>query len=212
MKIPVPNPPTLLPIIDAGNISWQGCVGAKGYQVERSPKESGPWQIVATNVDEAFTQYHPQFADETVPAGNWFYRVGAKNDSGMSEPSNVIGPVKTQSAMLVDELADFSKIKLHTGDWKFVNRDCRTAREDAHRAAGAAGDELVYELPSGIESFRMFAFFPKAESAVVFSISADGKAFEEIAARKESYFHGAGEYDYARPILFHADNIRGGKV
>jgi len=210
-EVPIPNPPVLLPIMDAGSISWRGSVGASGYQVERASKKMGPWQIVAANVDEAFTQYHPEFADETVPAGDWFYRVRARNDSGMSEASNIAGPAKVRFATMVDELADFSKIKSHTGDWKFVNRDCRPAREDAHRVGGTGGDQLVYELPSAIESFRVFAFFPKAESAVVFSISNDGKAFQEITAGKESYFHGSGEYDYARPVLFHAESIRGGR-
>ena len=34
--IPVPTPPKLLPIADASAISWQGSVGASGYQVERA--------------------------------------------------------------------------------------------------------------------------------------------------------------------------------
>ncbi|HXS67284.1 MAG TPA: hypothetical protein VN761_00480 [Candidatus Polarisedimenticolia bacterium] len=210
-EIPIPKSPTLLPITDAGHISWQGSAGANGYQIERSAKKSGPWQIVAANVDEAFTQYHPQFADETVPSGNWFYRVRARNDSGISEPSNVVGPVKTEFATLVDELADFSKIKSRSGDWKIASHDCRSAREDAHRAAGGPGDQLIYELPGPVESFRAFAFFPKAESAIVFSISGDGKTFREIKPRQESYFHGSGEYAYWRPILFRAENISGGR-
>ena len=90
----IPAPPTLLPIADASAISWQGSVGASGYQVERAHNASGEWKIIATNVDEAMTQYRPQFADENVPAGKWFYRVRAKNESGVSEPSNIIGPVK----------------------------------------------------------------------------------------------------------------------
>lgn len=110
----------------------------------------------------------------------------------------------------MDELADFSKIKSQTGDWKIVSRDCRPVREDAHRAAGVAGDQLVYELPSAIDAFRMFAFFPKTESAVTFSVSTDGKTFQKITTQKESYFHGSGEYDYSRPVLFHAENIHGG--
>ena len=70
--IPIPAAPTLLPITDAAAISWQGSVGASGYQVERAAKRDGDWQIIATNVDEAFTQYRPQFADENVPPENGF--------------------------------------------------------------------------------------------------------------------------------------------
>jgi hypothetical protein len=209
--VAIPAPPKLLPIADAAAISWQGSVGATAYQVERSAKRKGDWQVIATNVDEAFTQYRPQFADENAPAGRWFYRVRAKNAAGVSEPSDIVGPVKVKSATLVDELADFSKVNSQRGDWKITNRDCRSAKEDAHRAAGVAGDALVYQLPDAIQSFRISAFFPKDESDVSFSISDDGQTFHNVAAQKETYFHGAGEYGYWKPVLFHAEKIHGGR-
>lgn len=209
--VAIPAPPKLLPIADAAAISWQGSVGATGYQVERAAKRAGDWQIISTNVDEAFTQYRPQFADENVPAGKWFYRVRARNESGISEPSNIVGPVKVKSATLVDELADFSKVNLQRGDWKITNRDCRSAKEDARRAAGVAGDVLIYQLPTAVQSFRVFAFFPKDESDVKFSISNDGQNFHDVSAQKEIYFHGAGEYGYWKPVLFYAEKVRGGK-
>ncbi len=208
--VAIPAPPKLLPIADAAAISWQGSVGATGYQVERSAKRDGDWQILANHVDEAFTQYRPQFADENVPAGKWFYRVRAQNESGISEPSNIVGPVKVKNATLVDELANLSKTHWQRGDWKITNRDCRSAKEDAHRTAGGAGDVLIYQLPTAVQSFRVSVFFPKAESAVKFSVSDDGQTFHDVAAQKEIYFHGAGEYGYWKPVLFHAEKIRGG--
>jgi hypothetical protein len=209
--IPIPAPPKLLPIADAGAISWQGSVGASSYQIERAAKPDGDWQIISSNVDETETQYHPQFADENIPAGKWFYRVRAKNDSGISEPSNVVGPVKVKNDTLVDELADFSKIYSQTGNWKIADRDCRAAKEDANRATGNAGDELVYELPTAIQSFRVFTFFPKAESDVKFFISEEGENFRDVAVQKKTYFQGAGEYGYWQPVLFQAKKIHGGK-
>ncbi|MGH7991558.1 MAG: hypothetical protein ACREDS_15385, partial [Limisphaerales bacterium] len=209
-QIPIPAPPKLLPIADAAKISWQGSVGAIFYQVERAKKVNGDWQIISSNVDEAFTQYRPQFADETVPAGKWFYLVRAENDSGISAPSNVES-VRVKNNTLVDELANFSKINSKSGDWKISNRDCRAAKEDATRAVGNAGDDLIYSLPTKMESFRVFTFFPNAESDLKFSISGDGKNFREIAAQKEIYFHGAGDYGYWKPVLFHAEKIRGAK-
>jgi mannan endo-1,4-beta-mannosidase len=207
----VPAPPKLLPIVDASAISWQGSVGASGYQVERAAKPDGEWQIITSNVDEALTQYRPQFADENVPAGKWFYRVRAQNESGVSEPSNIIGPVKVKYDTLVDELADFSRVTSQSGDWKIADRNCRSAKEDAYRAAGVGGDVLVYRLPDAVQSFRVFTFFPKEESDVKFSVSDDGENYRDVAARKEIYFHGAGEYGYWKPVLFHADKITGGK-
>jgi len=208
--VAIPASPKLLPIADAAAISWQGSVGATSYQVERSAKRDGDWQILANHVDEAFTQYRPQFADENVPAGKWFYRVRAQNESGISEPSNIVGPVKVKNATLVDELANLSKTHWQRGDWKTTNRDCRSAKEDAHRTAGGAGDVLVYQLPNAVQSFRVSVFFPKAESAVKFSVSDDGQNFHDVAAQKEIYFHGPGEYGYWKPVLFHAEKIRGG--
>ena len=207
----IPAPPTLLPIADASAISWQGSVGASGYQVERAAKREGNWQIIASNVDEAMTQYRPQFADENVPAGTWFYRVRAQNDSGISKPSNVVGPVTVKNATLVDELANFSRVTSQSGDWKIADRNCRSAKEDAYRAAGVAGDVLVYRLPNTVQSFRVFTFFPKEDHDVKFSVSDDGENYHDISAQKEIYFHGAGEYGYWKPVLFHADKITGGK-
>jgi len=206
-----PAAPKLLPITDAAAISWQGSVGASSYQVERAAREAGPWQVVAVNVDEAFTQYRPQFSDENVPAGNWYYRVSARNGAGTSEPSNIVGPVNVKTATLVDELADFSKTKSRTGSWRISNSDCRAAREDAHRAAGKVGDQLVYELPNGVQSFKVFAFFPKEVRDINCSVSDDGKNFRKVALQKTNYFHGTGEYNYWQPVLFHAGNVTGGR-
>lgn len=208
--VPIPAPPHLLPLSDAAAISWQGSVGATGYQVERSSAPGGDWLVLATNVDEAATQYRPLFADENVPAGKWFYRVRAKNESGISEPSNVVGPVKVKYATLVDELGDFSKVENHGGGWQIADRDCRPAREDAQRAAGNAGDELTYQLPSAIHGFRVYAFFPEEEKDLQFFISGDGRQFQAVDVKKSVYFHGAGEYGYWEPVLFHAEKISGG--
>ena len=70
---------------------------------------------------------------------------------------------------------------------------------------------MVYQLPNAVQSLRVSAIFPKDVSEVKFSISDDGKDFREVAAQKEIYFHGAGEYGYWKPVLFHAEKIRGGK-
>jgi hypothetical protein len=83
-------------------------------------------------------------------------------------------------------------------------------KEDVHRAAGNTGETLVYHLSSPIESIRVFSFFPKHPSEIKFSISTDGSHFQPVAALAENDFHGAGDYGYWRPVLFHADNLSGG--
>lgn len=207
--IPVPAPPALLPIADSGAISWQGSVGAVSYTVERAQSPDGPWILVGTDIDESFVQYHPLFSDESAPAGNWHYRVLAKNGAGLSVPSNVVGPVAVRHATLVDELADFSKTYSHTGGITVNLHNSRKAKEDAHRAAGGAGEVLVYKLPASIEGFQVFTFFPNHVADLKFSISNDGQAYQEISAGKNEYYSGAGDYDYWKPMLYHAENLNG---
>ncbi len=208
--IPAPAPPRLLPITDTAAISWQGSVGAASYTVERAPKTDGPWTMAGTNIDESFVQYRPLFNDESAPKGNWYYRVRAKNEAGLSEPSNVVGPVAVTHATLVDELADFSKVRARQGQIGITTRNTRKVKEDAHRAAGNAGDALIYELPTSIEGFRVFTFFPNKIADLKCSISEDGKTYHEVQVDKNEYFSGAGDYGYWAPVLYHAGNIGGG--
>ena len=207
--IPVPAPPRLPPITDAAAISWQGSVGAASYTVERAPKADGPWSVAGENIDESFAQYRPLFNDESAPKGNWYYRVRAKNEAGLSEPSNVAGPVAVMHATLVDELSDFSKVHAREGRIKITLRGCRKAKEDACRAAGNAGDALIYKLPASIEDFRVFTFFPHSVADLKLSISDDGQTYHDISAGKNEYFSGAGDYGYWKPVLYHAGNIGG---
>jgi len=207
--IPVPAPPELLPITDDASISWRGSVGAASYSVERAPNATGPWSVAGANIDESSVQYRPLFNDESASKGNWYYRVRAKNEAGLSEPSNIVGPVAVTHATLVDELADFSKVQARQGNLRITMRDCRKAKEDAHRAAGNAGDALIYHLPTAIEGFRVFTFFSNEVADPKFSISDDGRTYRDIPAGKNEYFSGAGEYGYWKPVLYHAGNIGG---
>jgi hypothetical protein len=209
--LPVPAPPTLLPITDPAAISWQGSVGAASYTVERAPGPGGPWKAVGGEIDESSVQYRPLFADEAAPAGDWYYRVRANNEAGISEPSNVVGPVKVAHATLVDELADFSRVYDRKGGLEIKTRDCRKAKEDAHRAAGIAGDALIYRLPAAIEGFRVSVFFPQEVADPKFAVSDDGRTYRGVAAGREIYFNGAGDYNYWKPVLYHAADIGGGK-
>jgi hypothetical protein len=210
--VPAPAPPRLLPINDAAAIAWQGSVGADTYRIERAPKASGPWTIAGDDIDESFSPYRPMFDDELAPEGGWYYRVRAKNAAGISEPSNVFGPVKVSRTTLVDELADFTKIQTKDGPIEIKSRDCRRAKEDPHRAAGDAGAVLVYRLPTPIEGFRVFAFFPRDVADLSFAVSTDGRDFRAIKVEQENYFRGAGDYGYWKPVMYHAVNVGPGQT
>ena len=124
---------------------------------------NGRWHIIAdAMLTKAFTQYRPLFSDETVPAGNWYYRVRAKNDSGISEPSNVVGPVKVDTRDARGRTGGLLK-KSRLAQRRLENRRrrCRAAKEDAHRAAGNAGDALIYQLPAASAGFPRVRIFPE---------------------------------------------------
>lgn len=208
-EIPAPATPALLPISEASAISWQGSAGATGYKVERAPKKRGPWTTIADNVDESFVQYRPLFNDETAPRGVWYYRVSARNTTGISTPSNVVGPVKVSQNTMVDELTDFSKVSATSGNLEIQSRDCRSAMEDAHRAGGSAGSTLVYRVGSPITKARVFVFFPKDIADLKLSLSADGNAFRTAVTKRTDFPFAVGDYGYWKRAIFELPSAAG---
>ena len=134
--------------------------------------------------------------------GKWFYRVRAKNAAGVPRPSNVSGPVAVSQVTFVDELADFSKVHSRSGELEIKSRDCRSALEDAHRAAGQAGSTLVYRIGSPIAKARVFVFFPKDISDLKISLSADGQAFRPVAAQRKDFLTASNDYSYWRRAIY----------
>jgi mannan endo-1,4-beta-mannosidase len=197
-----PAPPRLLPIQDATAISWQGSVGATSYVVERAPDRAGPWVTAGDNVDETAVQYRPLFADTTAGRGTWFYRVRAKNQAGLSNASAVQGPVEVKHATMVDELVDFSKIHERKGALEIKTRDCRQAKEDAHRLAGQAGSQVIYHVAGPIQSVKLEAFFPGAAADFHFSASPNGQTYIAAAGEKQTFDSGTGDYGYWKPALY----------
>ena len=93
--------------------------------------------------------------------------------------------------------------------WRSRRAIAARRRKTRHRAAGNAGDALIYQLPAAIEGFRVFTFFPDDVADLKFSISDDGRTYHDIPAGKNEYFSGAGDYDYWKPVLYHAENVGG---
>jgi mannan endo-1,4-beta-mannosidase len=208
--VPTPLPPQLLPVADAGSVSWQGSVGAASYFVERAPGASGPWTVVGNAVDEGSAQYRPLFSDEAAPRGAWFYRVRAQNASGSSLPSNIAGPVRVLQTTLVDELADFSKVHARSGKLEIQSRDCRSAMEDAHRASGSAGSALVYQVKSPMAKVRVFVFFPQERTDLRFGLSSDEKDYRPASAQLEDFPAVGGDYKYWQRAIYELNSPEAG--
>jgi hypothetical protein len=184
--VPVPDAPELLPIGDVPLLSWRGSAGASGYDIERAAKADGPWTTLASNLSDADVAYRPLFSDATAKAGEtWFYRVSARNASGASKPSNVVGPVQVKRVCLVDELQDFSRAHAKSDGLKMNNDYNALYAEFLFRAKGAAGDWITYKTAGDIETIRVVAFFAKDKNDLALEVSADGTTFTTLAPERK---------------------------
>ncbi|MEL7147128.1 MAG: cellulase family glycosylhydrolase, partial [Bacteroidota bacterium] len=103
--ISAPLAPELLPVVNVHSISWRGAMGATGYNVYRAESKEGPWEIVGYNVSDADVPYFPLFHDETARLGkSYYYSVKSLNSAGISDRSNVVGPVKVKYLAFIDEM------------------------------------------------------------------------------------------------------------
>ena len=199
----VPLPPNLLPVTSAAEISWQGSVGASNYDVERAVASGGPWSVVGKNVDDTWVRYRPLFSDLTAKLGeNYYYRVRAKNTSGISQPSNVVGPVKVTEHYLIDELIDFSQAFAHEGKLMLESANARPYKEDPHRAKGTAGDSITYRTSGSIHSARILTLMEGTEKGFQFYASNDGKAFQQITPKVSRYGSEANLYGYKLAVKY----------
>jgi hypothetical protein len=210
----IPAPPRLLPIHAPSSIAWQGSAGASGYDVDRSEKREGPWLTVAESVSDAEDAYRSLFDDRTAEIGkSVYYRVRAKNQAGVSKPSNVVGPVKVRSLCIVDGMKDFTRMESHNGELTPVSNEARKAKEDFHRIRGEKGSILIYRLPGVVRSWSVDAFFPDDIRDFTFTVSVDGSRFIPALAERNEFFKGKKEYGYWKPVGYSGSSpLKGARV
>lgn len=202
-KIKAPDSPVLLPFNDVSQISWQGSVGASFYDVERATSKGGPWKIVGYNVTDAEIQYYPLFNDKSAEIGKeYYYRIVAENAAGISLPSNIVGPVKVNHKVLIDNMNNYGTLYSYKGEISHATGEDKKFKEDTYRMKGEVGSELIYLLPGKIKSWRVYSFSEENEKTFEFFQSVDGKDFVKIIVEKEDFFGGEGDYNYWHPILY----------
>lgn len=206
--LPQPSPPHLLKVSEGGLLTWRGSTGADDYQIERSYLTPEHWQVIATGVSDAQVQYHPLYSDETAyPLYSYFYRIVARNGSGVSEPSNVVGPIRIDHHTLVDELWNDSRMFLRQGAITFRQNDARKFKEDCHRLAGEPGSAVVYHAVNGIRKVSAFAFSRSQQPELAFSVSFDGRKFQQVTPSLDSMKPAGGKDAYGswNPVLYRVD-------
>jgi mannan endo-1,4-beta-mannosidase len=204
--LPAPASPRLLSVGAGSLVTWQGSVGAWGYDVERSDSAGGPWTAAGLKVSEAQVQYRPLFADESArPGRSFFYRVIARNPAGASPPSNVVGPVRIAHRTLVDEFWNDSRILAREGKTAFHENEARKFKEDCHRLSGEKGSAIIYRGRGGIRAVRAFVFSPKGDPGIRLAFSADGRKFEPVEATvARTITHGEDAYGFWKALLITA--------
>jgi len=196
--LPKPIAPKLLAVSPAAVMSWQGSAGASDFDIQRSDSADGPWLTIAYGVNDAQYQYRPLFVDESAkPGKSYLYRVIARNASGSSEPSNVVGPVRITHNTFVDELANDSKIFLKQGKFSFPENDARKFKEDCNRLSGEANSWIAYFAGDGISTVRVDGFVNSDKPVIRISFSKDGRTFEPAeSGAKPTDTYGAASYGY----------------
>ncbi|RAU93301.1 polysaccharide lyase family 8 super-sandwich domain-containing protein [Paenibacillus sp. YN15] len=83
-------------------LSWPSVPGATGYLVYRSTAKSGPFTTLTANPVAGLS-----YTDSTALGGiNYYYRVAAVNEGGVSEPSAAVTSLFEIPAYLIDENFD----------------------------------------------------------------------------------------------------------
>jgi hypothetical protein len=211
-RLPVPEKPTLLTINDVSSISWQGSVGAQSYIVEQKDVDSTEWRVIAEDVDESRYQYRPLFCDESAKLGKkYLYRIRAKNESGASDYSNVVGPIGVAAKKLVDDMESFDKVFQKDGDLKLLTyQDIRKAKEDRSRLTGGENSYVIYKVPTDVSSIRVDAFRVKAGSNV--SVAADTTlgVFNELSMSIQEFRFGPNDYGFFDAVSYTSDQLPSG--
>ena len=101
--LPVPEAPLLRQASSPFALNWMGAAVGRRYDVERAAAPEGPWQTVGRDISDGVQAWDPAtmnlFSDDytSLKLGQtYYYRVLAKNESGISPPSNVIHVTHTQ--------------------------------------------------------------------------------------------------------------------
>jgi hypothetical protein len=204
-RVPVPKAPELLPVKHAHSISWRGSAGASGYNIERATAKKGPWELVGYNVSDSDVPYFPLFHDKSAEFGlQYFYRVRALNRSGVSDPSNIEGPVQVKQLALIDTMKNIGVLYQSRNVTPVTGED-RNFKEIINRLSGNKGSQIIYRIPGKLDEFRVYAFEQKKPANLEIHGSPDGKNWRNLGVNPELYVNAETNYGYWMPKLYAHD-------
>lgn len=169
-------------------LKWRGTPGARYYFVERSKSKAGPWTNITGNIDISFDLFfYPMFTDSSAVIGSsYYYRVKGKNASGITPPSNIVGPINIQQRIIMDNLANFSKLYSYSPNL-FISAETwprlRQTEEDfyqAERLPNTGSGEIIYKADQ-VRSIKVFLFNNQSDSLKI-EYSSDGANWQTPSA------------------------------
>lgn len=205
--IPVPKASTLLPIDYQYEINWQGSAGASFYHVERADKVDGPWETIAFYVSDAAVTYNPLFHDKKAIIGKtYYYRVIAGNNTGLSKPSNTIGPVAVFQYALIDDCSNIGTLFI-SDNISVETGDDRKYKEDMWRFGLTKESSITYYVEGEIKEVRIYAFQESVNKILLLEESPDGKSSKSLEIKTQDFTEESDDYSALHPILYKCAEI-----
>jgi mannan endo-1,4-beta-mannosidase len=202
--LPIPDPPTLLPVKDVYDISWQGSAGASSYKIQREEEGRDDWSTIADSVSDAAVSYGPLFSDSTAQLGrSYYYKIFAENSSGVSEPSNVVGPVAVNFKEFIDQYMDTTKIYQVNSNLELLKyQDIYKAKEDDNRLKGEAGSFIIYRVPDDMDSVEVRVFLTKSQCGLTLLAADSLNNFVPLGAKMETFPQYINYYGFFTPAIY----------
>jgi hypothetical protein len=164
------------------------------------------WDVVDSNASDANARYRPLYSDNSINLDNsYYYRVIAKNSSGISEPSGKSNPVIAHNRMIVDEFVNDAQLFAKSAGVKFLfgDRADRT-KEDLSRLQGTFGENIIYKLPGRIDSLCLDVFFTTAsrDTNIQFTSGVISEDSSPIVSTREVFEPHKNVYGYYAPARY----------
>jgi sialate O-acetylesterase len=210
--IPVPASPVILPIVSPMKISWLGSAGASSYIIERRDEESGVWSTIDDSASDADIAYRPLFSDKTARIGKqYYYRISARSESGVSAPSAPVGPVAVDHLTFVDEFENDHNLYGRMGELKYLRANALgQAKEDKDRLAGAAGDFIVYKMPHMMMSLTLDMFYTTTSRKEIQILTGENVgSLKLLKMKKEVFTPYTNDYRAYVPVRYSTETIPG---
>lgn len=187
-RLPAPTPAKLLPIADAGHISWIPGTGEQTADIERSVSPNAGFAVIAAGHETFKGSTYDLFCDTEASVGeSYYYRVRSRNTGGVAAYSNVIGPVRVTQRWLVDDLWNFNLMRARSaGAVIEAHYDLAPYHADlAVLKATADGQNITYATKEAVARVRVIA--NNDTSTLTIDASSDGRIFGPIPLARTLY-------------------------